>query len=129
MALAIPTLGYDHARMMENYNRYTMAGILSRDESVGNIVISYNGNHKVIYNLSDQTIEDMARGMGILARMWFSIGAKSVITSHRDVPEMRTKSDIPKLKEAVREIYLCGIFLLIEAFWSYTNHHILLTSQ
>jgi hypothetical protein len=103
MALAIPTLGFDHKRMMENYNRYTMAGILSRDESVGKVLISYNGNPKVIYNLSDQTIEDMARGMGILARMWFSVGAKSVITSHRDVPEIMTKADVPKLKDAVRE--------------------------
>ena len=103
MALAIPTLGSDHNRMMQNYNRYTMAGILSRDESVGKILISYSGNPKVVYNLSDQTIEDMARGMGILAKMWFSIGAKSVITSHRDVPEIGTKADIPKLKDAVRE--------------------------
>jgi len=103
MALAIPTLGFDHKRMMENYNKYTMAGILSRDESVGKVLISYNGNPKVIYNLSDQTIEDMARGMGILARMWFSIGAKSVITSHRDVPEIVTKADVTKLKDAVRE--------------------------
>jgi choline dehydrogenase-like flavoprotein len=103
MALAIPTLGFDHKRMMENYNKYTMAGILSRDESVGKVVISYSGNPKVIYNLSDQTIEDMARGMGILARMWFSIGAKSVITSHRDVPEIVTKADVTKLKDAVRE--------------------------
>ena len=45
----------------------------------------------------------MARGMGILAKMWFSIGAKSVITSHRDVAEIGTKADIPKLKDAVRE--------------------------
>ena len=72
-----------------------MAGILSRDDSVGKVLISYNGNPKVIYNLSDQTIEDMARGMGILARMWFSVGAKSVITSHRDVPEIATKANIP----------------------------------
>ena len=103
MALAIPTLGSDHKRMMQNYDRYTMAGILSRDDSVGKVLISYSGNPKVVYNLSDQTIEDMARGMGILARMWFSIGAKSVITSHRDVAEIGTKSDIPKLKDAVRE--------------------------
>src|SRR5438093_5729623 len=103
MAIAIPTLGSDHKRMMQNYDRYTMAGILSRDESVGKVLISYSGNPKVVYNLSDQTIEDMARGMGILARMWFSIGAKSVITSHRDVAEIGTKADIPKLKDAVRE--------------------------
>ncbi|MGH9973034.1 MAG: GMC family oxidoreductase N-terminal domain-containing protein [Nitrososphaeraceae archaeon] len=103
MALAIPTLGTDHKRMMQNYNRYTMAGVLIRDDSVGKVLISYNGNPKVVYNLSEQTIDDMARGMAILARMWFSIGAKSVITSHRDVPEIGTKADIPKLKDAVRE--------------------------
>ncbi len=53
MALAIPTLGFDHNRMMQNYNRYTMAGILSRDESVGKVLISFSGNPKVVYNLSD----------------------------------------------------------------------------
>ena len=26
MALAIPSMGLDHKRMMQNYNRYTMAG-------------------------------------------------------------------------------------------------------
>ena len=90
--------------MMQNYNRYTMAGILSRDDSVGKVLISYSGNPKVVYNLSKQTIEDMARGMGILAKMWFNIGAKSVITSHRDVPEIGTEADIPKLKDAVQKI-------------------------
>ena len=102
MALAIPSMGLDHKRMMQNYNRYSMAGIMSRDDPVGKVLVSYNGNPKVIYNLSEQTIEDMARGMSILSRMWFNIGAKAVITSHRDVYEIGTKADIPKLKDAIR---------------------------
>src|SRR5215204_6543237 len=102
MALAIPSMGLDHKRMMQNYNRYTMAGIMSRDDAVGKVLISYNGNPKVIYNLSEQTIEDMARGMSILSRMWFNIGAKAVVTSHIDAYEIGTKADIPKLKDAVR---------------------------
>jgi choline dehydrogenase-like flavoprotein len=102
MALAIPSMGLDHKRMMQNYNNYTMAGIMSRDEPVGKVLISYNGNPKVIYNLSEQTIEDMARGMAILSRMWFNIGAKAVVTSHIDAYEIGTKADIPKLKDAVR---------------------------
>jgi len=102
MALAIPSMGLDHKRMMQNYNHYTMAGIMSRDDSVGKVLISYNGNPKVIYNLSEQTIEDMARGMSILSRMWFNIGAKAVVTSHIDAYEIGTKADIPKLKDAVR---------------------------
>jgi hypothetical protein len=44
----------------------------------------------------------MARGMAILARMWFAVGARSLITSHRDVPEIRNKFDIAALKDAVR---------------------------
>jgi choline dehydrogenase-like flavoprotein len=102
MALAIPSFGIDHAKMMERFNNYTMAGIMTRDEPVGIVTISYNGHPKVEYNLAPKTIDDMARGMAILAKMWFSIGAKSVITSHRDMPEIRTKADIPVLKDAVR---------------------------
>lgn len=102
MALAIPTMGLDHSRMMKDFNRYTMAGILPRDESVGKVLISNNGNPKVTYDLSDRTVEDLARGMGILARMWFGIKAKAVLTSHKDVPELGRKEDIPNLRDAVR---------------------------
>ncbi len=102
MALAIPSFGIDHAKMMERLNNYTMAGILTRDEPVGTVTMSYNGYPKVVYNLAPRTIDDMARGMAILAKMWFSLGANNVITSHRDMPELRTKADIPMLKDAVR---------------------------
>jgi hypothetical protein len=102
MALAIPSFGIDHVKMMQRFNSYTMAGIMTRDEPVGIITISYSGNPKVVYNLAPKTVDDMARGMAILAKMWFSVGAKSVVTSHRDVPEIMTRADIPKLKDAVR---------------------------
>ncbi len=102
MAIAIPTFGIDHKRMMKEYNRYTMAGIMTRDEPTGKVSISDNGNPKLDYNLSVQTIDDMARGMAIVAKMWFDVGATSVITSHMDIPELKTKADIPKIKDAVR---------------------------
>lgn len=102
MAIAIPTFAADHKRMMMEFNRYTMAGIMTRDEPTGNVLVSYNGNPKLDYSLSSQTVNDMARGMAIVSKMWFDIGATSVITSHMDVPEIKTKADIPKLKEAVR---------------------------
>jgi hypothetical protein len=102
MAIAIPTFGIDHKRMMKEYNRYTMAGILTRDDPSGSISISYNGNPKLDYNLSSQTIDDMARDMAIVAKMWFDIGATSVISSHIDIPEIKNKADILKIKDAVR---------------------------
>lgn len=102
MALAIPTFGADHARMMNDFTHYTMAGIMVRDEPTGNISTTPSGSPKVKYELSQQTINDMARGMSILARMWFDIGATSVITSHRDVPEITSRAAVPVLKDAVR---------------------------
>ncbi len=102
MAVAIPAFGLDHKRMMKDYNKYTMAGVMTRDEPSGKVSISYNGNPKLDYNLSVQTIDDMARGMAIVAKMWFDVGATSVITSHTDIPEIKTKADISKIKDAVR---------------------------
>jgi choline dehydrogenase-like flavoprotein len=103
MALAIPSMGIDHRKMMANYAYSTMAGIMTRDEPTGTVLMSYNGNPKVVYNIAPQTIDDMARGIGILARMWFNVGATSLISPHRDMPEVRTKADIPALKDAVRD--------------------------
>ena len=102
MALAIPNFGLDHARLMKEFNNYSMAGIMVRDDSVGKILKTFGGNPKVEYDLSQETINDMARGMGILAKMWFKVGADYVISSHSDVPEIRRPEDIPKLEKAVR---------------------------
>ena len=102
MAIAIPTFGADHKRMMSEFNRYTMAGVMTRDEPTGTVVISYGANPKLDYTLSAETVKDMARGMAIVAKMWFDVGATSVITSHMDIPEVRNKADIPKIKDAVR---------------------------
>jgi hypothetical protein len=63
MALAIPTFGLDHARLMAEFNHYTLAGIMVRDDSVGKIVKTFGDNPKVLYELTNDTINDMARGM------------------------------------------------------------------
>jgi hypothetical protein len=103
MALAIPGFGLDHARLMSEFNNYALAGIMTRDDSVGKIVKTFGDNPKVEYEMSKDTIDDMARGMGILARMWFEIGADYVIGSHSDVTEIRSAQEIPKLEKAVRD--------------------------
>ncbi|QMU55017.1 MAG: hypothetical protein GKS07_09090 [Nitrosopumilus sp.] len=103
MALAIPSFGLDHARLMSEFNNYALAGIMVRDDSVGKIVKTFGDNPKVLYELTDDTIDDMASGMALLARMWFEIGADYVITSHNDVPEIRGIQDIPRLVTAIKE--------------------------
>ncbi len=102
MAIAMPTFGIEHKKMMMEFNKYTMAGILIRDDPVGTVLMSSNGNPKLNYELSQSTINDMARGMAVISKMWFDIGATSVIISHVDIPEIKSISDIPKIKDAVR---------------------------
>jgi choline dehydrogenase-like flavoprotein len=102
MAIAIPTFATDHKRMMMNFNNYAMAGIMTRDEPTGTVLMSYGGNSKLDYHLSAQTVNDMARGMAVVAKMWFDVGATSVITSHMNIAEIKNKADIPKIKDAVR---------------------------
>ena len=103
MALAIPNFGLDHARLMAEYNNYALAGIMVRDDSVGKIIKTFGDNPKVLYELTDDTIDDMARGMAILARMWFEAGADYVISSHSDVPEIRSEQEIPRLEKAIHD--------------------------
>ena len=103
MALAIPSFGIDHARLMAEFNNYTLAGIMVRDDSVGRISKTFGDNPKVEYELTTDSLNDMARGMAILARMWFKVGADYVISSHSDVPEIRDVQDIPRLENAIKE--------------------------
>lgn len=103
MALAIPGFGLDHARLMSEFNNYALAGIMVRDDPVGRIEKTFGDNPKVLYELTNDTLNDMARGMAILARMWFEVGADYVISSHSDVPEIRSKQDIPRLEKAIKD--------------------------
>jgi len=99
-SVAFPTM-MEHFGI-KDFNHHTMAGIMVRDESSGSISMTYSGKPKVKYNPAESTINDLARGIGILAKMWFNVGATSVITPHSTVPEINTRADIPRLREAVR---------------------------
>ena len=69
MAIAIPTFRMDHKRMMMEFSRYTMAGILTRDEPSWHCIPFLTQEiQKLDYNLSVQTIDDMAKGMAIVAK-------------------------------------------------------------
>jgi hypothetical protein len=45
----------------------------------------------------------MAKGLEILAQMWFDVGAQHVISGHEDIIKINRKEDIPKLVQAVKK--------------------------
>jgi hypothetical protein len=103
MAVAIPSFATEHLTMMREYNNLSLAGIMIRDESVGKVSKTFGDNPKIDYDISDNTLRDMARGVSILAKLWFGIGADYVISPHVDIPKIENENDILRLEKAVLE--------------------------
>src|SRR5215831_5807107 len=43
----------------------------------------------------------MAKGMEIIAKMWLALGAKQIVSSHRNMMILKNEGDIPKLVDKV----------------------------
>lgn len=100
-SLAVPSFLKEHAQLMQDFTHYTMAGVMIRDDPNGTITLSEGGNPRVHYALSQKDIKNMAKGLQVLAELWFDAGAEQVITGHRDIIRLNSKADIPKLIRAV----------------------------
>ena len=103
MAVAIPSFATDHLAMMREYNNLSLAGVMIRDEPVGRVSKTFGDNPKIDYEISDSTLRDMVRGMSILAKLWFGIGADYVISPHMDIPKIENEDDLLRLEKAVLE--------------------------
>ena len=82
-ALPLPAFGYQNKELMSRYNHYAMAGILLEDEPVGYIRVDKYLGTIINYDLSTKDKKKMIEGMKNTAKIFFSAGAKRVITSHR----------------------------------------------
>ncbi|MGH9878656.1 MAG: GMC oxidoreductase, partial [Nitrososphaerales archaeon] len=102
-SLAVPSFLAEHAELMKDFTHYTMAGVMIRDDSNGTVTLTESGKPKVHYRLSPKDIKNVAKGLQVLAEMWFDVGANEVITAHNDVVRLKSKQDIPKLVDAVLE--------------------------
>jgi choline dehydrogenase-like flavoprotein len=94
---------FEGLRLMKDYIYYTMAVVLIRDDADGTITLSEKGNPKVHYRLSQKDVDTMAKGLEILAQMWFDVGAQHVISGHKDIIKIDRKEDIPKLVQKVKK--------------------------
>lgn len=104
--------GYD---LMQRFVHYAMAGVMIRDykpskddpdieDPSGEICLSPTGKPKISYQLSEEDKENLATGLKTLANMWFEMGAKSVITGHKDIVKIdkENKHDTEQLYELVK---------------------------
>ncbi|MFQ5950764.1 MAG: GMC family oxidoreductase N-terminal domain-containing protein [Candidatus Geothermarchaeales archaeon] len=90
-------------RLWRRRDHYAKAAVLIRDEASGLVTLAEDGEPRISYRLGPRDASHIARGMALLARMWFRLGANKVFTPHRDTIELNSEEDIPDMVLAVRQ--------------------------
>jgi len=100
---AIPVALNDHLQIMRRLNNLTMAGIVVRDRNNGKVSLTPTGRASVQYTLGDEELESMIMGIKLLAKMWFELGAKRIITSMTTMSIINSEDEIPQLVDEIRK--------------------------
>lgn len=90
-----------HKNLMDDFQKYAMAGVMIRDESNGRITLSEKGNAKINYTLGDSEIKDLTDGIKELAGLFFDAGAEEVLTGHSTINQLTNRDQIQGLIDAI----------------------------
>jgi choline dehydrogenase-like flavoprotein len=102
LSLLLPIAGGQHEELMMRYNHYAMAGVLVRDGSNGEINLTDHGLPRIDYSLKSKEIDSIARGVELISRMWFRLGASRVVTPHMAKPILKGPDEIPEIISAIK---------------------------
>ena len=78
-----------------------MAGVLVRDDNNGRLSLTPTNRASLTYRIGEKESKILAKGVEILANMWFKLGAKQIICSHRKMPLIKHEDQIKDLKEMI----------------------------
>ena len=90
-----------HRDLMLRYNNYAMAGIVVRDENNGQLTTTLSGRTSLSYKLGQAEAKSLAKGVEILSKIWFALGAKKVIIQHRAMNILNSEGQIPVIVEKI----------------------------
>jgi hypothetical protein len=65
----------EHRSLIQRFNNYAMAGIVVRDGNIGRVALTNTGRASVSYEPSMKELKAIAKGVEVLAKMWFALGA------------------------------------------------------
>jgi hypothetical protein len=91
----------EHRRLIERLNNYAMAGIVVRDDNIGRVALTTTGRASVTYEPGEKELKILAKGVEVLGKMWFALGARRIIISHRSMSIVENEADILKLVDKV----------------------------
>jgi choline dehydrogenase-like flavoprotein len=100
VAMGAPFKGRRLAEFMMDYPHFGIfGGMLSEHCSTGKVMLNPRdrGRHVVTYYLSGEDVRKFKFMVELMAEIWFSLGARSVLTPCVSLPEMRP-SDLARFK-------------------------------
>ena len=91
----------EHRRLIERFNNYAMAGIVVRDDNIGRVALTSTGRASVTYEPGEKELKILAKGVEVLGKMWFALGAKKIIISHTSMSAVENEADILRLVDKI----------------------------
>ena len=91
----------EHRTLIERFNNYAMAGIVVRDRNIGTVSLTSTGRASVSYEAGENELKILAKGVEVLGKMWFRLGARRIIIPHRNLSMVDNEVDIPKLVDKI----------------------------
>jgi len=101
LAMAIPRSGPEHRALMLDARRLAQFGVMVCDTARGR-VHDLLGRPVVRYDLHRDDAARFARGLELLARIWFAAGAREVVVPVKGVPALRDGDTRPLRDARVR---------------------------
>jgi hypothetical protein len=109
-ALGLPGFGESHKRVMSCYRNLASFGVRISDSSAGRVTRGLGGEPIMSYQLNQEDVEKLVKGIAITAEIFFAAGAKSVFTPIHRFTELESGGDVTRLCQAkVRPSDLMGL--------------------
>ncbi|MEW5741932.1 MAG: GMC family oxidoreductase [Myxococcota bacterium] len=99
-AVTLTGFGPAYVALMERFNRSFTFGFMVKDSSRGRVTSGRDGAPRITYRVNEEDRARLQRGLGLLARVFFAAGARSVHLPVLGFEELRSLSDVERFERA-----------------------------
>ena len=103
LAMGLPGLGAQHARLMRQYNHMLTAGTLVEDTGSGRVRLGPDREPFMTFKLSPQDVETIHRGVALTAELMFAAGARRVLLPFAHLPAIESADEIGRIGSLKRK--------------------------
>jgi choline dehydrogenase-like flavoprotein len=93
-ATLVPGLGTLHRERMLRYAHAGSAAVMLHDETNGRVKARRDGTPRARYWPEQGDLEELHRGIGALAKLFFAAGAEEVVLPYLDAPAVKTSGEL-----------------------------------